>query len=70
MLLDSCKKGKHSLQVIYRSSQLFEEEKVIRWCSVCGAIVIDNEIDGKRICSSMKLKCPTLAIIASRENSY
>lgn len=41
-----CKYGKHPLKEIARTSDGFAD-KVIRWCPVCGAIVIDMETDGR-----------------------
>lgn len=41
-----CSEGQHPLREIARTSDGFTD-KVIRWCPVCGAIVIDMEVDGR-----------------------
>ena len=35
------------LEVIYRCVVSDVEEEVVKWCPVCGAIVVDNESDGR-----------------------
>lgn len=47
MNLEKCKKGKHPLIEISRISLGYDEEKVVRWCPQCGAIVADLEVDGR-----------------------
>lgn len=42
-----CLKGNHDLIEIYRSSYSYDEEGVVRWCRVCGSIVVDLEYDGR-----------------------
>lgn len=44
---EGCKKGLHPLKVISVIQLGMDEEKVIRWCPECGAIVIDHDIDGR-----------------------
>lgn len=50
-LLDECEKGNHRFEVISRVSSgpsaMLSNVNVIRWCSICGAIVVDQEVDGK-----------------------
>lgn len=41
-----CLKGNHSLQKIFESGSDMESS-VIRWCEVCGSIVIDKDYDGR-----------------------
>lgn len=43
-MLENCKKGKHSLQDIYSDGDEFQET-VVRWCYLCGAVVVDYEYD-------------------------
>lgn len=42
-----CDKINHSLKVIMRVSDSYDEGKVVKWCTDCGAIVIDGEYDGR-----------------------
>lgn len=46
-MLERCKRGEH--QFIKMQSTLVGpgEERVIRWCQCCGAIVIDLDVDGR-----------------------
>lgn len=39
-------RGNHALEVIYCGGHEMEE-RVVRWCRVCGAVVIDIDIDGR-----------------------
>ncbi len=45
--LENCKKGKHNLIVITKNNLGYDESEVVRWCNVCGAIVVDSEYDGR-----------------------
>lgn len=37
---------KHSWITLYRTLFLLDEYALIKWCKVCGAVVIDLECDG------------------------
>ena len=56
-----CSNGKHNLEKIYRLSD-GHFDTVVRWCSDCGAIVVDGEYDG-RVSPGMymPMKLPKLA---------
>ncbi len=41
-----CKNGEHKLQKIVESGG-DQESIVVRWCSACGAVVVDNDYDGR-----------------------
>jgi hypothetical protein len=43
-ILKDCWEGNHDLKAIYRVGDDNHEE-VVRWCSVCGAVVVDGEVD-------------------------
>ena len=43
---EECKKGKHGLQKIYESGSDMEST-VVRWCEVCGSVVVDTDFDGR-----------------------
>lgn len=58
-MIKECIKGNHDLIEIYRSYSIYDEEQVVRWCRVCGSVVIDVEIDGRiRPGGVMKIKAP------------
>lgn len=48
-MCEKCKEGMHPLIDILslEKSQSLDVSKTIRWCSDCGAIVIDAECDGR-----------------------
>jgi hypothetical protein len=46
LIEEECKKGKHSFQKISESGNDMEST-VVRWCEVCGSIVIDIDYDGR-----------------------
>ncbi len=46
LIEEECKKGNHSLQKIFESGS-DTESTVVRWCEVCGSIVIDMDYDGR-----------------------
>ncbi len=53
-----CKKGNHLLEPILVSHDLIYE-KVARWCSWCGAIIIDIDYDNRTDPGAiMKIKLP------------
>jgi len=39
-----CHGGEHSLEVIYDDTHSLE---VVRWCAFCGAVVVDQDYDGR-----------------------
>ena len=45
-LSEKCLQGLHPLKTIYTDSDGFVDV-VIRWCPECGAVVIDNDVDGR-----------------------
>lgn len=45
-LSEKCLQGLHPLKAIYTDSDGFADV-VVRWCPLCGAIVIDNDFDGR-----------------------
>ena len=71
MDLTECKKGNHLLEVI--TTRIVERNtppdqrvyETVRWCSVCGAVVIDQDYDGRTNAGMyMKMRVPE----ASRGN--
>ena len=58
--MKSCKDG-HTLEVIYWHSLPFNEEPTVRWCSNCGAIVVDVDYDGRtKPGAIMKMQWPNI----------
>lgn len=47
MNLTNCKKGKHNLIEICSMSEDHISDCVVRWCKVCGAVVVDIDCDGR-----------------------
>ena len=46
--LEKCRSGKHPLEVILTTGpDDFDAYSVVRWCPVCGAVVVDLEYDGR-----------------------
>ena len=60
-MVQSCNKGNHDLITIYRCDVGYDEEQVVRWCRVCGCIVVDGEYDGRVAPGrAMKMKAPQI----------
>lgn len=54
-----CRKGDHSLVAIYSADRPGHEE-VVRWCSICGAVSVDVEYDGRTNAGQvMKMRAPS-----------
>lgn len=45
--IDDCKIGHHSLINIMNIPQEYDSHTIIRWCSICGAVVGDTDVDGR-----------------------
>lgn len=45
----TCANGKHSLvDLLVRNSNVAPDAtEVVRWCTCCGAVVIDTDVDGR-----------------------
>ncbi len=46
-MIEKCIKGEHTLESIESLSHWDGSEQVVRWCSVCGAVVVDMQIDNR-----------------------
>lgn len=53
---EKCMKGEHFLPELYRFDTGLNCEAVVRYCEVCGAIVIDRESDNRNFGRYMKMK--------------
>lgn len=59
--LSKCNAGSHPYEAIYRVSKPYDEETVVRWCPLCGCIVIDVDYDNRTSPGAvMKIKCPQI----------
>jgi len=61
--LSECKKGNHPLKMISSFNHGWDEEEVIRWCPVCGCIVVDMDTDNRTIRPGgyMKMQSPEIS---------
>jgi hypothetical protein len=59
-----CDGRKHNLiDILFEPGDLPGLESVVRWCSDCGAIVIDSDIDGRTWPGKvMKMRFPKITI--------
>lgn len=59
--LEECKKGNHPLRDIYMDINEYGECDVVRWCPICGAIVVDVDYDNRTNPGEiMKMKDPLI----------
>lgn len=59
-MIDKCLAGKHSLVEIYRDSN-YVDDRVVRWCSYCGSVVVDTEYDGRvNVGGERKIEAPDI----------
>lgn len=42
-----CKNGKHDLRIVYEEEVGYGKSHVVRWCAICGSIVIDIDVDNR-----------------------
>jgi hypothetical protein len=58
---DGTKHNAQFLQEISYSRDGYDAETVVRWCSCCGAIVVDVEMDGRLMDQVVPMKFPKSA---------
>ena len=59
---ESCKKGDHKLEDIFSVDWHDFTSTEVRWCCECGAIVVDQDFDGRTNPGQvMKMKIPKIA---------
>ena len=59
--LKQCHIGNHKLEIIHESAEYFGEVQTVRWCSVCGSIVIDVDVDNRTMAGRiMSMKSPNI----------
>ncbi len=44
---ERCKKGSHQLKLILEQNIGYGSSNVVRWCTWCGAVVIDTDTDNR-----------------------
>jgi valyl-tRNA synthetase len=58
-----CDLVNHPLVELYRSSNSYDVDAVVRWCPDCGAVVVDEEYDGRVLAGSiMKMAFPKMVV--------
>lgn len=45
--IKDCMQGNHSLTELCNADIGSDEKAILRWCKICGAVVIDVEVDGR-----------------------
>lgn len=55
--LHNCNMGHHDLIEILRVRKQ-ETDEVAKWCRICGAVVVDYEVDGRLMGCSVKMMGP------------
>lgn len=68
-MLEKCKSGNHNLVFIYRRHISDLEEDVVRWCNICGSIVIDTESDGRVYPGKVMRMCSPLISQRNKDES-
>lgn len=65
-LLDCCTNGNHQLQDIYEGAfGVSGVSDVVRWCSNCGSVVVDENVDGRTSPGKiMRMKSPTISVMS------
>lgn len=59
----TCTSKTHRLERVFSTAESsYGESTVVRWCRVCGAIVVDTDVDGRTYPGAvMKMKLPEVA---------
>lgn len=53
---------------IFNKSDVYDCVETVRWCTCCGAVVIDSGMDGR--INPGKMKWPTSATLIQGESNY
>jgi len=57
----ACLSGEHELKSIYIRPFPYDSTEVVRWCRICGSIVVDLDIDRRTFPGKvMKIKSPLI----------
>lgn len=58
-MIKDCIAGNHDLIEIHRTYTTYDEEQVVRWCRICGSVVVDIDVDGRTVVGGiMEMKAP------------
>lgn len=62
-MMEKCERGQHSLEKIYEHDQPMPGvSNVVRWCKICGSVVVDVDCDGRTQAGRViKMKSPLIA---------
>lgn len=60
MALSECFNGNHDLQVIIAVPNNYDGDRIVRWCRVCGSVVVDIEVDNRLMANQVKMKAPLI----------
>jgi len=61
--MEACNKGNHPLVELTRTWLGYGGEEVVRWCPVCGSVVVDVDVDGRTMAGKiMKMRSPVVAL--------
>ncbi len=64
MSIERCRAGKHKLEIVYEADTCGTgmSIEVVRWCTVCGSVVVDLDYDGRTNAGRvMKMRSPDIA---------
>ena len=60
--MKACREGNHLLIEITRTHIGYGGAEVVRWCPVCGSVVVDVDVDGRTMAGKiMKMRSPKVA---------
>ena len=58
---EKCMAGNHRLKKILCRNEGYDSQYVVRWCEVCGSIVVDVDYDGRTNAGAvMRMKGPLI----------
>lgn len=53
-----CRAGEHALTEVFRADSDWNGDAVVRWCPYCGGVVVDLEVDGRRMRALVPMQFP------------
>jgi len=60
MPINQCFNGFHDLQTIMTVPDEYNGDRIVRWCRVCGSIVVDIEVDRRLMANELKMQAPLI----------
>jgi hypothetical protein len=58
--MEICRNGNHTLIEIMRKYVGYDTDHVVRWCTFCGAVVVDVETDNRLMNHFEEMRFPKL----------